>query len=136
MYKNIRFINDPETVPELSSDRDPIMLVLGNHITTHTIRTIRWYKHTDWQQFRRTTDETLTIADTVDSPDELDLVVEQFSKVISDVRDQYSHRYQYRNGSPTKCHCRPAVRAQAGVPRLAALADRQYLSQSSRQVKD
>lgn len=90
VFKNIKDVSKPEAVSELSSDHDPIILMLKHTNTIHQYKTVTSYRNTDWKQFRKTVDEKLILNNIITDTTQLDEAVEHFTKTLSDAKAKHT----------------------------------------------
>lgn len=88
LFKNVRCSHDIATIQALTSDHDPVMILLGNTYLHATPKTRLLYSKADWQRFRSHIHARLqTPFDKLDSTDQIDESVSLLTSTIRKAAD-------------------------------------------------
>lgn len=94
--KNVPNATDPISIPDLSSDHNPIILELLNHPTENSKTFITSYRDTDWGAFRKSLDQRITINNLIKTTDDIDRELKIFTDQVKTT--QTTHSKQLRVG--------------------------------------
>lgn len=92
--KNVSNITDPISVPQLSSDHNPILFQLLNCHKENTSRTVTSYKNTDWNSYRQYINDKLTIDSKIKTREDIDRVVQSLTTDINAAKLRHSTQIQ------------------------------------------
>lgn len=88
--KNVQDASDPISIPELSSDHNPIILELRNQFKEMSQKTVISYKDTNWQSFRKTLNQNITINNKIESSEDIERELKIFTDQLIKTQTEYS----------------------------------------------
>lgn len=94
--KNVINVTNPTSLPELSSDHNPIVLELQNQEKETYQKTIISYRDTDWTEFRNTLNQNIKINNKIESTDDIDRELNLFTDHV--VKAQLAHSKKIKIG--------------------------------------
>jgi hypothetical protein len=136
MFQNFQGGYAMENLYELSSDHNPILLVmnLSNAPLSTPTRT-----RTDWEKFRKTAERTISIPAGLNSAESLDSAVELFTKEVQEAVAENSTSVDPTKNPPVPLHIRQLVRernrSRRYWQRLGNPSDKRELNRLDRELK-
>lgn len=88
--KKVPNASEPISMGELSSDHNPIILELQNQFKDFSQKSIRSYKDTDWQSFRKSLDQNIIINNKIKSSEDIERELKIFTEQIIKTQSEHS----------------------------------------------
>lgn len=94
LNKNVTNITDPLSIPELSSDHNPIKFKIFDQHKNSNRKIITSYKDTNWPLLRQELNEKIQINNKIDSTDKIDTEVEKLTTTIQKIKNKFTNKIQ------------------------------------------
>lgn len=88
--KNVSYINDPISIPELNSDHNPITFEIPNQTKNDDRKCIISYKNTNWDLLRLKLNDKIKINNKIESSDEIDLELNNLTSTIQKTKKEFT----------------------------------------------
>lgn len=88
--KNVQNVTVPISIPELSSDHNPIILELHNQSKETFQDTVTSYKDTNWASFRKTLDQRININNKIKTTEDIDNELQKFTDNLTKTKITHS----------------------------------------------
>lgn len=94
LTKNLPNITNPESLPQLDSDHNPVLFHLSTNNSClnpfSNYKTLTSCKHTDWTAFRKTLDTNITITNQIITTDDIDRQVSLLTKAFTTAKNKHT----------------------------------------------
>jgi len=90
MYKNFTDITTPASIPELTSDHNPIILQIKHPNPKQTTIKRRSFQNTDWKAFRQTLNDLTEINNQINTTDDIDEAITTLTTAITQAMNRHS----------------------------------------------
>jgi hypothetical protein len=87
--KQILNISQPQSLPELDSDHNPVTFTLNENNKQNHYKRIISYKNTNWDEFRKTLDKNVKINNNINTTDDIESETKKLAKAI--IKTRFTH---------------------------------------------
>lgn len=108
--KNMDNITEPESLPELSSDHNPVVFTVIGPAMENREKPIYDYKNTDWGKFREILDSQICINNHITSPEALEYEVSKFTQAVLNARDKTTKKLTFKPTESLPPHIKELIK--------------------------